>query len=230
MSSLKNFRDIRKKLREKGMKEEDIEKALELEVRIGILDREVFPENPAPLELIADRGVKNNLAMYIPYVPRTKQECYVIFVKILSENLRLLKREIKLITYNRAGKIPEFSRAPSYTWEELLLSLAAHEVRHRIQYNLSIRQFSPQDAPLVDDRLLKHIIMLNEAEFRQRKKIYRSKENRSEGYIREKLSAEEFDASVVGMLVAHKVHRKDFSEAFEEIVSIIKMQAPKKPK
>ena|SRR3989338_9478331 len=119
---------------------------------------------------------------------------------------------------------------------QFLISVAAHEVRHRIQHDNLIRKFSPEDAKLIDDPLLRLIIEFYEMEFEEREKIYR-REKRPEEFIREKLSPKEFDATVIEKFVANKMNEKftkkprptllDLKD-YEEIVSMIQIAAPEK--
>ena len=111
------------------------------------------------------------------------------------------------------------------TWEELLVHIAAHEVRHRVQRDCSLKKFSPESANLVKDEFLKKIIRFNELVFEESRNIY-IVENKSKTYIKGRINRAEFDARVIERLVAAKIDGKNAYSLREEIVSIIKMPAP----
>ena len=107
----------------------------------------------------------------------------------------------------------------------MLVSVAAHEVRHRVQHDCSLKKFSSGSANLIKDGLSKSIIEFEESVFEEDRKTY-IKENKSKAFIRGRINQKEFDASVIGLLVANKIHRKNAYSLREEITSIIKMSAP----
>lgn len=219
MSSLEILNRLRRELRDKGMERKDIEKALRLMLKIETFDRAIFPDSPAPFELIAKKNPKGDFAGYYPRTEK-QEEHYGIYVKGLLEALWHEKRVIRLFVLKR-GK-PDLSKAVSLTWGQLLTAVSAHEVRHRLQYEGSVRKFSKEDAGLVDDRLLRAVIKFCQIEFEEREKIY-IRDNEPVKYIKEKLSSREFDASIVERFIASKIHQ---GAGFEEVVLAIKLSAP----
>ena len=217
MSTLK---ELKKELKEKGAKKEDIKVALRMLVCLAGLDRLVFPENPATVNFSIG---KYRLGFFTAHrLPSEQTEArYNIYINGLAKSLREEKKEGLWILNVSKNQF----RPMRPTWEELLVHIAAHEVRHRVQRDCSLKKFSPKSANLVKDELLKSTIKFNELVFEESRNIYIG-ENRSKAYIKGRINRKEFDARVIERLIAAKIHRKNIKDLLEEIVSVIKLQAP----
>lgn len=217
MSTLKK---IRKELKEKGAKTEDIRVALAMLVCLEALDRLVFPENPATINFSIR---KHRFGYPIVYHPNKDTETrYSIYLDGIAGFFQEEKKGGGL--YIPMGSKNQF-RPIKPTLKELLVHIAAHEVRHRVQHDCFLKKFSPRSANLIRDGLLKLIIEFEGLVFEESRKIY-IRENRSKAYIKDRTNRKEFDASVIERLVAKMIHRKNAYSLREEIVSVIKMQAP----
>ena len=217
MSTLK---ELKKELKEKGAKKEDIKMALRALICLEGIDRLVFPENPATINFSIG---KYRLGFFAAHrLPSEQTEArYNIYINGLAKSLREEKKEGLWIPNVSKNQF----RPMRPTWEELLVYVAAHEVRHRVQHDCSLKRFSPKSANLVKDELLKSTIKFNELVFKESKNVY-IKDNRSKAYIKGRINRKEFDAIAIERLIAAKIHRKNIKNLLEEIVSTIKMQAP----
>lgn len=216
---MSTLQEIRKNLKSKGAKKEDIKMALVMLMRLEVLDKMVFPENPATINF----SIRKHPYGY-PVAHRLPDEYtearYNIYLDGLADFLREEKRKECLWIPKRPRSL-----LLKPTWEELLVPMMAHEVRHRAQCDCSLKKFSPRNSSLVKDDLLRSIVEFNELEVEERYKIY-VRENKSKTFIRDRINRKEFDASVIEDLVAIKIHRKNAYSLREEIASAIKLEAP----
>lgn len=212
MSTLKK---IRKDLESKGARNEDIEMALAVLVRLEAIDRMVFPKNTAIINFSIGKGRFGH-----PIGHNKRKAKYNIYLDGLANFFQEEKRKKCLWIPKRPKSL--LLRA---TQEELLISIAAHEVRHRVQSDCSIKKFSSKNVDLIKDKLLRAVVRFNILEFEEREKIYiRDKE--SKAFIKDRINRREFDASVIERLVAIKVHQKNVYNLREEIISTIRLEAP----
>lgn len=221
MSTLKSWEETKKELKKKGIEKEKIKMAFRLMERIKSLDRIIFPENPRPFRFIIKESHSGQSVAYGPDSVDEGDRFYFIILENLSKNLTEEKKNSRLMVV-RKRKIREQSKLPRYTWEELFMAVAAHEVRHRVQLNFSIKRFSPEVASSVDDQFLQDVIKLVESEFNWKRQILINK-GKTKKYIEDTLGPMEFDAEVIEKVVAYKVHKK---APLDEIISTIQMQAP----
>lgn len=175
------------------------------------LDRMVFPESPIKrIEIIKQKPKAREKGSYFHYVPKeqdkTVGEHYEIFTHGINEIFskeRSIKRHIAL-----AKSRDEIEKLPLFNEEELLLAIVAHEIRHRVQHNLSINLFSAEDAERIDDPHFRLLI-----EFVK----WRYEVEPPKGDYKR-----EFDAKIIEYWVAKEWHEgnKDLSK----IAEIIKLE------
>ena len=219
MSTLKKIKRI---LKEKGVEEENIKMGLAIMMRLEVLDGMVFPENPATIKLVVKRHRFGFLAAHI-YPNQKTNERYSIYLDGLASSLKEEKGVGSSFVVGDAGSHARYLKP---TWEELLMSIAVHEVRHRFQYDYPLKKFSPKSANLTEEEPLKSIIKFNELSFRKKRKNYLG-ENRSKTFIKDRTNGEEFDARVIELLAVNIIHeRKNSDNLLEEIASVIRLQAP----
>ena len=193
--------------------------ALTIFVYLAALDRLVFPEDPVAINFSIRKHCSGFLVAHHPN--KNAETRYNIYVDGLADLWEARKKERKSwIPGNRRGH-----RLVKATREELLVSLAAHEVRHRVQSDCSPKKFSPKSANLVKDKFIKSIIRFEALVLEEDRKTY-NKENKSKFFIRGRINRKEFDATVIERLIASKIHRKNAYSLREETASIIKMSAP----
>jgi len=215
---LSTLQEIRKNLKKKGAKKEDIKIGLVILDRLQGLDSMVFPENPATINFSV---AKHRFGYPVAHHPNKNSETrYSIYLDGIAAFFKEeKKRRCLWIAGNRKGR-----KLLRPTWEELIVPVAAHEVRHRVQCG-SLKKFSPRSSNLIKNDPLRSIIEFNELEFKERYKIY-IRENKSKIFIRDRINRKEFDASTIERLVASMIHRENAYSLREEIASTIKLQAP----
>jgi hypothetical protein len=216
---LSTLQETRKNLKRRGAKKEDIKVALIILDRLQGLDNMVFPENPATINFSIAR---HRFGYPVAHHPNKNSETrYSIYLDGIADFLKEERRQKSLwIAGNRKGR-----RLLRPTWEELIIPMAAHEVRHRVQCDCSLKKFSPRSSSLIKDDPLRSIIEFNELELKERYKIY-VRESKSKTFIKDRINRKEFDASTIERLVANMIHRKNAYSLREEIASVIKLQAP----
>lgn len=224
--------EAKQELERKGVKKENAELASRLMALIGFLDQIIFSDNPAAFDFAFEKGRSENIAGFIRPEENKKERSYRIHVDDLSKLVNEEKN--KKILHLGPGR--RIEREKYYNDGEFFASIAAHEVRHRVQRDQKIKLFSPEDAKSRQSPLLSHIIDFCAEEFKEREKMYR-KENKPEGFIKEKLGPKEFDASVIEVLAANKMYEISSQmlgsmgqEHYEKIIPIITMSAPEKNK
>jgi hypothetical protein len=218
---LSTLKEIRKELKDKRYKKEDINMAFAISRRLETLDRMVFPENPSPIGFSMR---KNRFGFLAAHGPPEKDTGLRYFIHVEGINELVHEEKNKKWFFipknsNREAKLVRF------TWEELLVSVAAHEVRHRVQHDCSIKKFSPRSACLIEDHILRSVIEFNKKEFEKREQIY-IRDNEPKVYIKNRINRKEFDASTIEIFITNKIHGKDAYSLREEIARIIKLQAP----
>ncbi len=197
--------------------------------QINILDKRIFPENPANFNFVLEKNPHGHFAGFIKPEREEKERSYQIFTKDLAKFIED-EGDNEVSIFSPDGQLKrERQYYPSFL-------IAAHEIRHRVQHDRPIRQFSPEDAKLVKDNILRSIIKFQEMVFKEDKKIYR-KEKRSEEFIKDKLNPKEFDARVIERLIGNKLNEipKRLGTAMDvgdldDFASILQMSAPEKKK
>ena len=200
---------------------------LKLIPRIGALDRKIFPDNPATFDYVLKEPPEKEFVGFEIPEANEKERYYRIYLKNLAKTFNDVKKEERLPFFQIRGRGGAM-KLLNYEPEEFLLSTAAHEIRHRVQKDVSAELLSSDSARSVENPLLKAIIEYCELEFEERKRIL-TREGKSQEYINHIMRPEEFDARVIEILAANKIHefindesQKNPSVLLEEIESIIK--------
>lgn len=173
---------------------------------IAMLDRLVFPNNPIktihwitgkPSDFDSMRSTMVTSAdCYIGYNSPEQspdgEEGYHIFCHEIDKWLEDRKKEpIVLMTKMLSGAT--FDQMPRLSEQEVIVGLAAHEVRHRAQSFLQFLYFSPEIIPALSDRYIRNVIGL----------LKHCLDNTSQppgDYVRE------FDAKVVELIAQELFH------------------------
>lgn len=165
---------------------------------IGGIDRLVFLEDPIKIVIIKQRRGKE-IWEKVSYIPREESadgtEHYNIFAYGIDKYLEaVIKKSQKVVVMvDDQGELMELENLPLLTLQVLVVGIAAHEVRHRLQEYNRIKMFSPADAnnQALAPRVRGHIKI--------RRKFPPS---------RQKNPAEEFDAKVVELMAEEICYRK----------------------
>lgn len=213
MSTVKEMKErFRKGLRKRGMREPDIRIALEICALISVFDQIIFSsDDPCRVEFNVGKkrqGSKNKVETWASYTPRKKgrEERYTINVAGLERIYRskCRKRFLKI-----AGKKVSVLQKDGKNCREAVsrdvwaATVAAHEVRHRIQFRRpdAVRMFTSRTWRKVRDPLLENISRFVHYWFKYQRRDMR-KDGASEEIIAKMTNRLEFDAAVIETLVA----------------------------
>ncbi len=213
MSTLKNFKEF---LKDKGVIEEDIEMSAKIAKRIKVLDNIIFPKKPAHIDLSI---IKSDFGHLVAYFPGEAQ--YIIYLDGIAEVFERMQKIKRFWLYSN-NFLQYGLNIP--TLEELLISIASHEIRHRIQYQFSVKKFSSESINDIKDNYLKAIVEFIALAF---EKKYQSciKKHKTEEYINDRINNNEFDAEVVEFLFINSI-RQNPELSYEEIALLLKLEAP----
>ena len=194
---------------ENEITEEDIRMALKASNAIEKLDNELFADKFIPAALNRQKARRGAIACYVK-PQEGAEEQYVIYVPGFAQALEAATSYKLRFVLDEDGSVntrrSKDSSEPVYTVNEVILGMASHEVRHRIQHNWpNLVLFSPEHVQSInDDPLLKTLlefhILVNEEE---------AKEWRERGDSEEEIadkSRQEYDARVVEGLVHSKLN------------------------
>jgi len=223
MGILGNWEDTKSKLVEKGISEEDIDIAARLASAIALLDSLVFPySNGETFEIGFNH--KREAENFAEYRPRTRKEKdgYLIFTRGLFEKLSEEAEHYYLFDSNRGfSSLSNSSFEGGCSLDEMIVSVAAHEVRHKLQFNRpELGRFSRRGISLIRAPLVRAVVYFEHSVFRERRKIY-IKEERPKSFIRRKLSRIEFDAHVVDRMVGSIIRGQELSQVLGKHVALL---------
>ena len=201
---------VRDGLLEKGIEDKDIRAAIDLMACIASLDE--------------GTGIKGDLSLKFSVAPNefgdiagclNDEEGYAVDVRGISDNIFESIHRIPGVD-NEGNPIGSYDDWEKPTMAELLISVAAHEVRHRLQQH-GLPMINAEKIKDYDDSLFKdiaeHVSSLLEEEERQYKK-----ENRSAEYIERKTSPLELDARVIEMMTLIKLHSGTTKEDLQRLL------------
>lgn len=188
LSELVRIERVRSALKVKGMSKGEIKTAISLMSCIIYLDYLVFPNNRiwdcAFVYVKPDQSIAGyNHPSYGQY----PTEKYFVIVKDILEEFKVRNR---IILYGRGEEEWSYNDLPFQSYQQLMISVAAHEIRHRFQCNSNMRMFFADD--LYDD------VQINRYVFYTKKRFERGDYSEVEDSA---LRAAEFDARVVEKLV-----------------------------
>jgi len=200
---------LKKQLIEHGMESDDINSAFELMACITGINKIIFDENEIPLTFVPEESY--TVAGYCS-LSKNPNESYQVFVKncgkILEDRAGILLDEV--------GNQQNFS----LTQKEILLRVAIHEVRHRLQYQKGFKFLSVENISDERNVLLKGYMNYFKNSLEIAKKLYRKK-GETEEMIKEKINSLEFDSEVIANFAINEI-RKGIS--LEDLIKIIQHQ------
>ncbi len=194
--------------------DEKLRIALRLAGIISKLDKLVFGENKIEKKIVIIRKKPEENETFVWYMPKEKNPERKDYYKILGYADKIVAEGLKnsrhiSVAEQKSGK--SYGELQSLTEDELLIGIAAHEIRHGLQYYDLVDLFSPEDAEYIKDPELRLLINFVNKSFELNPPITAPREK-------------EFDARIIEHLASKKWHEK---ESFEEIAKIIKIN-PKK--
>ena len=198
-------KDIRAELARMGIKKGVIKIILWLRSLIIFFDSRVFSK-PIPIRLCrkTSKSYPDDMA---GYSQKTKkhEEHYIIFISNVNGFMRHECR-LKNIANLLVGK-SSYEDCPYSSKDEVLIRIAAHEVRHRLQYH-STKKFYRSHIHSVKHPFLREAIRWVGLLFKEDAKIYREK-GKSQKFICHRINPLEFDARVIECCIAAAVHGKE---------------------
>ena len=191
---------MRAALLERGMKEEDVNLALELMACIGAVNFLAFGKRDVLLEFRTKKGSNQDLLAGYNRAEEKQPESFLVYVKDLFKDVseQLAQKFYSLRNVNNENR-------PNKTKEELFLGVAVHEVRHRLQKQSGFKMFSIDEISSEKDETIRKVLTYTRNLFEEEEKRFR-KENRGEKVVRNRISPEEFDASATEYLAHNKLH------------------------
>jgi hypothetical protein len=184
---------------------------LQLSQWIQLLDKTIFGERSLEVRVIGNyqlkeevikKKIEQGIACGLIWLEEAK------FYWISGENLeKTIAFELKRRRCPFAGK--DWEELSPFTREEIIIGMAAHEVRHRVQKEFQIEMIKPEDAKNISDSELKALI-------RFLAKVF---ERYPPDLPPSKLK-EEFDATVIEWIVAKLWH--EGKRDILKLVTIIK--------
>lgn len=195
LSKMIDINDTIERLGREGLNKIEISVAINLMACIIYFDNEVFPDNRIGKCTFCPTKPSISMASYNnPLDGYDPIEKYTVRVKELPKDL---KESIRLILYEKDGSQTEdcYDKLPLVSYHQKLLSMAAHEVRHRLQKN-GINMFSSNNS-YVDKRINSYVLFS--------KRMFDS--GKDYGEVKDiAMKAREFDARIVEKLILCKLH------------------------
>jgi len=206
---------LEKKLKNK----ERINTVKKLAIYIVFFDSLIFSqnfENSMQVFFFSRRSMYDYIAAYYhPDMGNYGFETYNIYI---PSTKRIQRRPI--ISFDKNGKIPyeEYKDIPIATKEEVLISVAAHEVRHRLQYNNLVEPIKRNSVSR--NKKVNGFIQYNAIELEWMRKFF-CQNNYPEEFIKNRMSNEEFDASLIELIILSQIRD---NASVEKVIKTLKME------
>ena len=181
---------------------------------IGVLDKLVFPEDPIKKIVVVQGKPKIKSRAWVSYVSSDKTEDGVDFYQIYGYGLdKCVEKAIDttrvMLFQSKEKKLTRWEDSPKISEQELIVSWAVHEVRHRVQDHFRSDELFSPDLGIIKNPRIREVIKFIRIMFRIRP---------PEGDY--KL---EFDATVVEYIIREMWHRGKRNPRY--IASLIKTGA-----
>ncbi|MDO8486177.1 MAG: hypothetical protein Q7S77_00555 [Candidatus Staskawiczbacteria bacterium] len=219
----KNKPDFERELEQAGVEKENVELAEKMMTCITLVNKLVF-QDQVELAFSASKEKTGNFIQYIPEKEK-QNEAYWINVDYFGDTIREIIKENRKVFLDENGKLLKLKdekEAHSVSFEELILGIAIHEVRHRLQYKRDIKMIGRGDKVLCDGIYIDDEFINLQDSFIKGQKFKRKKDHdtHKEFYDRKK-SKEEIDAVIVEKIAVSRLHHKQTSlEQLKELVTI----------
>lgn len=204
-----NLRESRSRLLEKyKMDEKDVNVAVNLMACIMFFDKRILGDIDTIFSFIPHKAKFETIVRCLVFMKKKtgeRKDGYQIYARGISD---LIEKRGALMCFTKKGKvvrITRFKEKRRHSLEETLIGIAAHEVRHRLQYHRLIRQLGKKDINICKDKRLVRVIKFTDLVFKEERKIYREK-RRPEWSIKKRTKASELDARIVEEIVKNRIH------------------------
>ena len=180
---------------------------------IAELDKMVFEKDAIREIVFVEKEIGEEMDCFAGYHPEHEspegKEYYTVH-ECLDNKIQKVLPTQKHIYINEVLSHSSWEDLQTFTEEEFLVGLAAHEVRHRVQERFQTSLFSPEEKKKTKNKDLKALLVLIEMKLKK------------EAFLTANDFLKEFDACIIEYLAAKKWHE---GANFQEIVKIIKKSA-----
>jgi hypothetical protein len=194
----------------------DIEAGVELMHWLDCFDRQFFQNFPE-VQFSTVQWVFT--VRYFRPIAGVGEESYTIYLYKLAETIEMAAANRTLV-----GLDGTTMKYPKNLWasrKEVMISIAGHEVRHRLQQMAFLKKITAQDEECTADPLLKQTIGFVKNRFKEKERIYQER-GESAWFIKKRLDDEEFDATVVEYLIGSLLYR---GANLKQIAAVIQIQS-----
>ena len=212
-----NREDFEKELEPSGLEKEDIALATKFMMCLATVNQLVFQDR---VELIFNTS-KEKSGNFIQYLPEKEgqSEAYWINVNYFGETIKEILKENRTVFLDENGQlIKNKKKAPPVSFEELLLGIAAHEARHRLQKKRKINMIGLGSKVVCDGEYIDEDLIKLQAGFL---KGLRKKKKGEEKWVERQTGHEELDAVIIEKMAVSRLHHKKTSlEQLGQLVTI----------
>ncbi|MBI4119353.1 MAG: hypothetical protein HY456_00715 [Parcubacteria group bacterium] len=205
---MKTRPDIGEVLKARGLRGADINLAFQLRDCIEKIDKMIFPASPTRV-LVHEASKRNFRAMYTHHRP-CGGDYYTVFVKGLHKSLNQEREAGLFMAVKKDGSVEILRHVcpfPSFT--PILVAIACHEVRHRLQYNHKIKSLAQELPEDKKSELLHHSLRYVGLLFSEIRKDLRRSDERKRNRIKSATDRWEIDAVAVETMVLHTFRSGD---------------------
>ena len=193
------------------IKSSSLEKAKKLEYFLTEFEKRIF-EKPLEIKIVESSERRTACSLFSR---KGEPQFYLISIKDLNEYIISEVGRMKYFSTKMSGR--SWKELDNFTEEEVILAIAAHEVRHRVQWTLQIKLLKPEDKENILDQELKLLISFLAFTFEE------------STLMKPEMSwfkdLKEFDAEVIAWLVAKLWH--EGNRDLSKLAQIIKAGAEK---
>jgi len=212
---------IKEDLSERGIENQDIEVATDLMSCMAGLDDGTGAKGDVTLEFSVAENEFGDVAGFSES-KKDVADTYVVYAKGITDNILKTVSKIPEMDFD-GNPVANYDSWEKPTLEEILVSVASHEVRHRLQRH-ELSMIRPEDVGDMEDSPLKGIVEYVGLLFEEERRQY-EEEERSEEYIDHKTNSLEFDARVIEIMILINLHS---GADREELQRLLKLQVDHK--
>jgi len=217
----KGFRpEFAGELEQSGTEKEDVELAIKFMGCLAVVNKLVFGDK---IELIfsTSKEKQENLVQYTPKKEGQYEENYWINIKAFGETIRKIISENREVFLDENDCLTEKGEAPAASFEELLLGIALHEVRHRLQFKRNQRTIGRGDRVVIGESHIDDKFIDLQASFMDSQRRKLKEQGVEGGLLDRKADKKELDAIIIEKIAVSRLHhRKTSLEQLKQLATI----------
>ncbi len=206
---------VKKGLLEKGIEHEDVQVATDLMSCIASINESLGIKEDLSLNFSISQNEFGDVAGFSS--SDKEKDGYVVYARGISSNILESIHKIPQVD-DKGFPVGGYSDWDKPTMEEILISTATHEARHRLQHHKS-SIINPEKIKKYDNNLLRSVAKYVNLIFEEEIKQYH-REKRSEEYIEHKTNRSEFDARVIEVMTLIKLHSGTTKEDLQGLLNL----------